>query len=361
MPKRPWPYNRFRCLGICSLLAVSWCRRAAESALPGNPLYIIKLKINEPLVAALKVSDTAKAEWQTQVAARRLEEADKLALAHQLNDGAKSEIEASFIQSSAGAAAKIATLSANGDAAAASNISTKFESTLKAHAEILAQIGAGEGNDSTSLSDAVSAALNTATEVSGNQDATLAAKASTSELTAAAAAKIALAKKAIAGVTGYIGRNNASLGVDATAAATQRIGQANALAAEAELKLTAGTANDALSLANQALRAAQETRVLAEAQVSSGQAVTAAAPASQGADTVSVTADRSVNFLEESSDTSTDAAAKDPLQAVLSPESVTTVSSTVSGTGVVPQSSVSPEPFSTSHGKDGGKGDKKDP
>jgi hypothetical protein len=276
---------------------------AAESALPGDPLYIVKLKVNEPLIGALKVSDMAKTEWHTEVAVRRLEEADKLAISNKLNDGAKDQIEGNFKRSSAVATERIAALSEKGDTVAASNINTKFESSLKAHSEILAKLGERQGNDSASLKTAVSEALGTVAAASGKQDMKATSKPG---LKIAASTKASLASKAIAEIKEYVAKNGVALGSEATLAAEVRIEKANALLSLAEEQLKVEDWSDAFQSANRALRAAQETKVLAHAQLIDSHSVAVAETAptvDSGARTMSVTAkiDNGLNLLEDSS------------------------------------------------------------
>src|SRR6185312_12009425 len=57
---------------------------AAQGALPGSALYGVKVNIEEPLQGAFATSPVAKANWNTQLAARRLSEAVQLAAQNQL-------------------------------------------------------------------------------------------------------------------------------------------------------------------------------------------------------------------------------------------------------------------------------------
>ena len=53
---------------------------AAERSLPGEILYALKTRVNEPLQGVLAVSPVAKAEWNAGLATRRLEEAGQIVL-----------------------------------------------------------------------------------------------------------------------------------------------------------------------------------------------------------------------------------------------------------------------------------------
>ena len=66
---------------------------AAESALPGETLYSIKVHVTEEVRATLALSPKAKADWEMSRAERRLEEAAILSLIGELDDAARAEID----------------------------------------------------------------------------------------------------------------------------------------------------------------------------------------------------------------------------------------------------------------------------
>jgi len=81
-------------LAIVLIIGSSWgVARAAEQALPGEVLYPVKTKVNEPLVGSFKRSDAARAEWEHERVARRLAEAETLAEEGRLGEEEKGEIE----------------------------------------------------------------------------------------------------------------------------------------------------------------------------------------------------------------------------------------------------------------------------
>ncbi len=71
---------------------------AAESSLPGDLLYQIKTKINEPLRGAVAVSPQAKVEWESTKIDRRLKEAETLADKQQLDETKRQDLEVSINQ-----------------------------------------------------------------------------------------------------------------------------------------------------------------------------------------------------------------------------------------------------------------------
>jgi len=67
--------------------------RASESALPGQTLYPMKINVNEPLIAKLKFSDTARIDWERELVGRRITEAETLSEQGKLGDIEKMQIE----------------------------------------------------------------------------------------------------------------------------------------------------------------------------------------------------------------------------------------------------------------------------
>lgn len=111
---------------------------AAENALPGDPLYAIKVGLTEPIQGILSVSPVAKAEWNTELLSRRLEEAATLAAKGSLNDSNRATIETEIAHKAHDVSASVAKLKAsgNGDVAAAS-VESDLEASLVGHERVL--------------------------------------------------------------------------------------------------------------------------------------------------------------------------------------------------------------------------------
>ena len=60
--------------GLCLVAAGGTVSYAAEGSLPGDPLYPVKLYVNEPVLVALSLSSEAKAEAHERLVQRRLRE-----------------------------------------------------------------------------------------------------------------------------------------------------------------------------------------------------------------------------------------------------------------------------------------------
>ncbi len=108
----------------------------AQNALPGDPLYAVKVDITEKLGGALQFSSQAKAEYEVQLATRRLHEADKLVerggeVSSQVQDDLANDFEAHVTR----ARENIIEVKTGGDVAGALQIANHFEENLRAREE----------------------------------------------------------------------------------------------------------------------------------------------------------------------------------------------------------------------------------
>lgn len=65
---------------------------AANGALPDSPLYMVKTHINEPVRAALIANEDDRAVYETQLAAKRVEEANQMAAQGKLDERTENKI-----------------------------------------------------------------------------------------------------------------------------------------------------------------------------------------------------------------------------------------------------------------------------
>jgi hypothetical protein len=113
---------------------------AAEGALPGEPLYAVKIAVNENVETALAVTPAQKAGVHAKLAQRRVEEAEALAAKGNLDATTTAELTANFDAHAQAAASSTVEL-AQADPAAAAEAKAQFDSSIQAHGEILAVLG----------------------------------------------------------------------------------------------------------------------------------------------------------------------------------------------------------------------------
>jgi hypothetical protein len=114
---------------------------AAESALPGDPLYALKVSVNEPVQGVLAVSPVAKAEWDTELISRRLEEAATLASQGNLSSEARNAIEVQIEQKAESVSKNVAKLRASDEGVvAAATVESDLEASLVGHEHVLTSL-----------------------------------------------------------------------------------------------------------------------------------------------------------------------------------------------------------------------------
>jgi len=128
---------------------------AAQGALPGDALYAVKVRVNEPVLGALALSSSQKAEWAMRVAGERLKEAATLSAAGRLTATAQADLQANFNEHATQAIAQIdeeAQISPETGAQGA----LRFEAQLSEYGRVLSEVGTGD-----SLTDTLAVAIQT--------------------------------------------------------------------------------------------------------------------------------------------------------------------------------------------------------
>ncbi|MDP3953781.1 MAG: DUF5667 domain-containing protein [bacterium] len=115
---------------------------AANGSLPGDFLYPVKVNFNEKVRGALAFSGEAEANFQSEMAARRLEEFQELAASTEGEFEAqlRESIMARFEAHSKNALDQIESLNAQGKFDAAAAASARLEASLEAHEDLIQRL-----------------------------------------------------------------------------------------------------------------------------------------------------------------------------------------------------------------------------
>ena len=113
---------------------------AAEGTLPGDFLYPVKVNINENIQEITALSDVAKVNVQTNLATRRLEEAEKLAVSGNLTPSVSSELKTNFEKHVIASKKSISKIEKEGDLSTAALVSSDFQVALEAHSRVINEI-----------------------------------------------------------------------------------------------------------------------------------------------------------------------------------------------------------------------------
>ena len=237
---------------------------AAESALPGDALYAVKIGINEKIAATLALSPEAHVHFDAQLADRRLQEAELLAAEGRLSsiDGAQIELHLNAATADFNThVAALATSSENG-AAAAANVQSELEARLSAHAQVLAAISNAvpeNGAAMLSLESAVRDHVEKARFARVKLGAELAASSSPASEDAAKASGES-AVKAAQLVQSLLPQVAANLGPTTSAAVLKRASDVEESVATGQEHMNTGSYGKAISAFQKAIRTAQKTR-----------------------------------------------------------------------------------------------------
>jgi hypothetical protein len=114
---------------------------AAESALPGDVLYPVKIQVNEKVAIALAPNPSARAGVVVAHTVRRLQEAETLAAQGRLTASTSAQIQSALQDTAQDFDRNVAEVAhSSGGAAAAADLQSNFEVTLTSHARALTVI-----------------------------------------------------------------------------------------------------------------------------------------------------------------------------------------------------------------------------
>lgn len=165
---------------------------AANGSLPGEPLYGVKINIEEPLLGAFQNSPQAEATWNAELAARRLSEAEQMAAQGTLTPAAASQIVGGLDQATDNFDASVSQIAAtSSDAAAIANIESDMEATLAANTQVLAEIVSAKPSNAPVIQPIISRAQSgTAASDSARTELDAVAQSDVAQVRAAAEAQL---------------------------------------------------------------------------------------------------------------------------------------------------------------------------
>ena len=250
---------------IIALLIGGGTSFAAESALPGDILYPIKVSINEEVRSAVTISDEAQAQWDARRAERRLEEAEKLAAQGRLNAQTRADIESRFETFAQAFQKRVEKIEAKQKTNAAFELHSNFEASLKAHEKILEQLGEEKENMKTEIQPIlVKMRVRLNTEIKARSDADAKVSAETSaDFKSAAEGKLKAAENKIAEVRGFISKITSSVNANVAVEAETKLKASEEIVANNKVKMGAGAYGEAFTGFQEAIRVAQEAQLIA--------------------------------------------------------------------------------------------------
>ncbi len=132
---------------------------ASQDSLPGDILYPVKIKVLEPVRSALTLSTEAKAEYESNLATKRLEEAEKLASNNKLDKDTEKRISELVKNHTSALDNDLSRLnkSSKNKKEKVDDIVTNFQAGMNAHSQVLEEIlGSNDYIENESEDDSIS-------------------------------------------------------------------------------------------------------------------------------------------------------------------------------------------------------------
>lgn len=172
------PWSRVLAYGLRGVVAValimatgSGAAFAAEDSLPGSPLYLLKVKVTEPVRAALATDPADRAEFEIERAHRRLSEYAQVSVAEASDPSLEADLAQSLTTHVNNAKEAIALLNETGETSDAFAAASDLAATLETHAIVLDVIAEESAASSTHpVEDALTDALTDAYELASSSE-----------------------------------------------------------------------------------------------------------------------------------------------------------------------------------------------
>ncbi len=110
---------------------------AAEGAIPGDTLYLVKIHVNEEVRDWMEISASAQATWEEKKALRRIEEAKELKAKGQLSAEVRTELGAQISANAHAVSEEAKKLHGEGKREEATQIHTEFSNFVHTEAQAL--------------------------------------------------------------------------------------------------------------------------------------------------------------------------------------------------------------------------------
>ena len=274
-------YSRFRVLSMAFAVVLFvgiGTSYAAEAALPGDPLYAIKVGVTEPIRGALAVSQAAKAQWNAELVSRRLAEAESLAADNKLTPIARTQIELALNQSVHQFDDNVAALSKeNANPVAVASAQSDLEASLAGHEQVLVALTSDDPATAPALTPivaAVRAKIAAASAARTQEENSLAINTSPAVHAAAVRTK-ENASQALSAV-----RTMAAATKDVAASTSADLAMADVR--EGDQKLSEGEFGKAFATFQSAIRTLQTTQVTLDASERLGKDVSSSSTSTMG-------------------------------------------------------------------------------
>lgn len=237
----------------------------AHQALPGDALYPVKINVNETVSGWFAWSKEAEAQYEAELAARRLEEGQQLALEGRLTGDARAIVQTNVKEYTARANARVKELQDREEFRAAADISSQLESSLKAHSQVFIRLDVDTRQEAKPLVPDIQVQAETAAKARVENEERITANADAA-MEVAAKHKRDAASKRLVEIRGLFESHRDSFEASFAARMNQQLTLAHTTIVQGERQLEAKAFGQAFTSFQEALRITQEARVLIQAE-----------------------------------------------------------------------------------------------
>ncbi|MBI1971351.1 MAG: hypothetical protein HYS52_00690 [Candidatus Wildermuthbacteria bacterium] len=240
---------------------------AAEQALPGDPLFPVKITVNEGFRTILALSDEAKADIELIKTERRLQELEKLAVQGKLKSKIAADVNTRVEKQTTAAADSGLKLKAKGNLEGAAKVFSDLEAALKTHEKILMETDEKKSKGDVEAKDIlVTLRAQGENTIKIREEIQAEVSQKGPETKKAAEGKMKAAENKLTEVESFIVKMRARAGARAVAEAETRLESAKTLFAEgkAKIEIEAEAFAEAFAKFQEAMRIAQEAKLLVE-------------------------------------------------------------------------------------------------
>lgn len=243
---------------------------AAQSSLPGDMLYSMKVGVNEKVLSFLKFSDKSKAQYDIKLAQVRLEEIEKVSLEKKLDSKTNESLTSSLNQHITDARERSARIQAGSNVSASAQISSDLEASLNAHTKIISELSQKENNyDTENLKNVLSdlEGKNTAAKTAREESESRLSAKSVAKVEASAEEALSSATSEITAVKSFLEKSKNKISEDFYSVLRVDMDRASAKVVEGKTQLNTNDYGGAFSTFQHAIRIAQETKIGIEAVI----------------------------------------------------------------------------------------------
>ncbi|MBI2023630.1 hypothetical protein HYT01_03655 [Candidatus Giovannonibacteria bacterium] len=245
---------------IIALLIGGGTSFAAQSALPGDILYPIKVNVNEEVRGWTALTAEAQTEWDVQRIERRLSEAEELSAEGKLNAETRSEIETQFEKHAEKFKKHSSKIESKKNASAALEAHSEFEGSLRAHETVLERLAEKDGPDTDAILAKVRARLSIASKNRANAEAEITSEGH-GNFKEAANGKMKAAEKKLTEAKNFVENSKDSVSANVSADAEAKLKLSQEAFADGKAKLEAGSYGEAFSTFQESMRLAQQAKL----------------------------------------------------------------------------------------------------